>query len=188
MFSIVEIFKGGDNISSILEHLTNPARAKVYFEIAKAEQTVKTLLQTLPEISQPTMYRHIRALLDSGLIKIVGEKQVRGVIEKSYGINEDGVQEMQRIVEENDGTAYYELFIQYIAGVAQQFEAYSHVENINIIEDLSAFAMAPFYATKEEVMETLGKLAEIIQPLLANEATPERQLRSFCTILTPPQK
>jgi len=170
-----------------MEHLTNPARAKVYFEIAKAEQTVKTLLQILPEISQPTMYRHIKALLDCQLIKIVGEKQVRGVIEKSYGINEDAAPDIQRIIEENDGAAYFQLFIQYITGVAQAFEAYSHDPNINILEDFSAFAVAPFYATKEETMETLGKLAEIIQPLIGNEATPERQLRSFCTILTPPQ-
>jgi len=171
-----------------MEHLTNPARAKVYFEIAKTEQTVKTLLQTLPEISQPTMYRHIKALLDSDLIKIVAEKQVRGVTEKSYGINENAAPDLQRIIEKNDGVTYYQLFLQFITGVAQQFEAYSRAENINIIEDLTAFAIAPFYATNEEIMEALGKLAEAMQPLLQNEATPERQLRSFCTILTPPEK
>ena len=179
---------GGDIISKVIEHLTNPTRAKIFYEIVKADQTVKTLLQTLPEISQPTMYRHIKTLLDSGLILITSEKQVRGVTEKTYGINPNAAPDIQRIIEENDGDAYYKLFIQFITGVAQEFEAYSRAPNINILEDCSAFSLAPFYATKEELMEMMGKIAEIITPLMQNASTPERQLRSFYTILAPPKK
>ena len=180
--------RGGDNIKNMMEHLTNPTRAKIFIEIAKAEQTAKTLLELLPEISQPTMYRHIKALLDGGIITVASEKKVRGVTEKTYCMNAQMTHDIGKIVEENDGPAYYQLFVQYITAIAQQFEAYAHSPGINIIEDLAAFTTAPIYASREEIIAVSEKMAEIILPLMQNEPAPGRKLRNFCTILSPPQQ
>jgi len=175
-------------MSKIIEHITNPTRAKIFFEIISGEQvTAKHLLEKFTDISQPTIYRHLKALLAADMIKISGEKPVRGVIEKSYSVNAEMGADIANIIENNDGKGYLNLFVQYITGVTAEFNAYSQEENINIIEDVSAFSIAPFYATKEEIYEALMKIGEIIQPLIANEPTADRKLRNLCTIITPPK-
>jgi len=176
-------------MSKIIDHITNPTRAKIFFEILAGEQvTARHILEKFPDISQPTVYRHIRALIAADMIKIAGEKPVRGVIEKSYSANTEMGADIAHIIENNDGKGYLNLFIQFISGVTAEFNTYSDEENINIIEDVSAFSTAPFYATKDEIYDALMKVSEIIQPLIANEPTAERKLRSFCTIVTPPKK
>jgi len=174
---------------NFIEHLTNPTRSKIFFEIQSNPQiTTKALLKKLPDIAQPTLYRHIKAMLDGRLIKVTGEKQIRGAIEKSYSINIDFDQNIERIVTENDGKAYLQMFTQYIMGIIGEFKMYSETKNINIINDGSTFTTAPFYATTEELHEALMQIGDIVQSLVSNEPTMERSLRNFCTITTPPKK
>jgi len=174
--------------NQIIDHLTNPTRARIFFEIyIRGQLTVKDLLAKFTDISQPTIYRHIKALVDDNIIKVSGEKQIRGAVEKSYTVNEDTGADIARIIEENDSKGYFQLFMQFITNVMKEFKFYSETENINIIEDASGFSIAPVYATKDEIYEAMLKISEIIMPLMANEPTPQRKLRSVCIITTPPK-
>jgi len=174
--------------NKIVENLTNPTRARIFFEVHTKEQlTTKHLLDTFPDIAQPTMYRHLKAMLDDGILKVVEERKVRGAVEKTYAINLDFGADIERIVMENDGEGYLQLFTQYFMGIMAEFTEYSQAEGINIVEDLSAFATAPLYATNDEIVEALTKISEIIMPLTQNKPMAGRKLRNFCTILTPPK-
>ena len=175
--------------NKVIENLTNPTRVRIFFEIhGKERLTTKNLLDTFPEIAQPTMYRHLKAMLDDGMLKVVDERKVRGAVEKTYAINLDFGADIERIITENDGEGYLQLFTQYIMGIVAEFTEYSKSENINIVEDLSGFSVAPMYVTNEELVEALTKISEIIMPLLQNKPTEGRKLRNFYTITTLPPK
>jgi len=150
--------------------------------------TAKKLLEKFPDIAQPTLYRHLKAMLDDGILKVTGEKHIRGAVEKSYSVNMDMGLDIARIVEENDGKGYFQLFTQYITGVMGEFKAYTETKDIDILNDGSAFTAAPIFATQEEIIEAMTKIGEIIMPLVTNEQTPERRLHNFHIILTPPKK
>ena len=175
--------------SKIIDNLTNPTRSRIFFEIHANEPTAaQKLLKKFPDISQPTLYRHIKALLDDGMIKITGEKQVRGAVEKTYAINVNMGADIERIMETNDGEGFYRLFSQYMMNVAGQFKRYCESENINLAQDMAGFATAPLCATPEEFLEALQKISEIILPLVANETAPGRKLYNFYTISAPSAK
>jgi len=175
--------------NKVIDHLTNPTRARLFFAIHENEQlTAKQLMEKFPDITQPTLYRHLKAMLKDGILQIASEKQVRGMVEKTYAIHQDMGADISRIVEENDGEGFLQLFIQYITNITGEFAAYAKCENIDIIQDMPAFSVAPIYASREELIDALTKISEIILPLVANEPTPERQLRNFCIITTPPKK
>ncbi|MCL2287198.1 MAG: helix-turn-helix domain-containing protein [Firmicutes bacterium] len=175
--------------TKIVDHFTNPVRSRIFFEIHTNEgMTAKKLLEKFPDIAQPTLYRHLKTMLDEGMIKVAAEKHIRGAVEKSYSINVDLGADIERIVAENDGKGYFQLFMQYIMSIAGEFKTYSESEGIHIAEDLTGFSTAPVYATQEELIEAMMKISEIVLPLTQNEPTPERKLRSICTIITPPKK
>jgi len=175
--------------SKLIGNLTNPIRARIFFEIYAGEQpTAKKLLEKFPDITKTTLYRHLKAMLDAGIIIVAGEKQVRGVTEKSYAVNTDMGADIEHIVENNDGDGYFQLFTQYIMNIMSEFKAYCNSDNINIVGDCSGFSTAPLYATKEEVVEALQKISEIILPLVKNEPAPDRELHNLCTIIIPTKK
>ncbi|MFP4346140.1 MAG: helix-turn-helix domain-containing protein [Anaerolineales bacterium] len=46
--------------------------------------TATELAALLPRVSQRTLYRHLEALLEGGMIRIARSRQVRGAVEHSY--------------------------------------------------------------------------------------------------------
>jgi len=168
------------------EYLANPVRSRIFFQVQSSPNiTTKTLLEKLPDIAQPTLYRHIKAMLDGGVIKITGEKQIRGVVEKSYSIGIDFNKNIEKIITENDGTGYFHLFTQYLMGTMAEFRAYSESHNIDIVNDGSSFSTTSFYATPEELQEALAKIEDIVQDISQNEPTAGRALCNLCVISIP---
>ena len=175
-------------ISKFMENLSNPIRAKLLLELIAQEQlTTKELLEKFPDISQPTMYRHLKAMVTDGTLKVVGETQIRGTVEKSFAVSTDLQTNIERIVTENDGEGYLQLFTQYIISIMAEFKQYAEREKIDIQKDGSGFTIAPVYATLEELQEALIKVGEILMSLYQNKQTPERKLHNICIITTPPK-
>jgi len=174
--------------STLIDHITNPVRSKIFMEILSGEgMTAKKLLQKFADVTQPTMYRHLRAMLTDGVIIVTGEVQKRGTVEKTYAVNEDIGIDIERVVTENDGHGYLQLFLQYMTGLLAEFKHYAEADGIDIVGDGSAFTIAPFYATAEELLEAFVKMGEILMPLYTNEPTEGRMLRNFCIVVTPPK-
>jgi len=173
----------------IIEHFANPTRSKIFLEIFTGEQiTAKKLLEKLPDISQPTLYRHIKAMLDDGMIEVVGEKKIRGVVEKSYSAKFDWAADMERIVTENDGPGFMQIFLQYITGVINEFRTYCESDNVDIVGDGAGFSVAPICATDEEFQDAMMKIGEIIQSLITATPTEGSKLRSLYMVIVPPKK
>jgi DNA-binding PadR family transcriptional regulator len=174
--------------NALIENLSNPTLAKIILEIHERGQlTAKELLEKFPRVSQPTMYRYLKAMLADGTLKVTSEKQVRGTVEKSYSVAADFEKSIKRIVTENDGAGYLSLFASYLIGVMAEFRDYSERENIDILNDGSGFTIAPVYATTAELQEALLKVGEILQGLYRNKQTKERKLHNICLITTPPK-
>ena len=184
-------------LSNKIKYLMDPTKSKILLEVQKAMEstaestsegiTAKALLAKLPDISQPTMYRAIKALLAEDILQVAKETPIRGVVEKSYIVSPTFATDVTAIVENNDGAGYLNLFQQYVAGITADFAKYAGRENINILEDMVGFTVAPVYVTPGEFMELNQKIGELIMPLLAQEKTPERQLRNLGLIMGPPQ-
>ena len=172
--------------SKIVENIFSPGPGKIIIELMSHGQlTTKELLEKVPEISQPTMYRHLKSMVADGTIKVVAEKQIRGTVEKSYGLAVDLEADIQQILDENDGEGYFRLFSQYIMSMVNEFKKYTESEGIDLKNDGSGFTVAPVYATREEWMTTMTKIGEVMKDLIENENSPERNLYNFCLINIP---
>ena len=173
----------------LMECFLNPVKLKIFFEIEKhGTITAKELSQKDLDIPQATLYRHLKKMLEDGLIRVVEERKVRNVIEKIYEVVPDFRSDVEKIVTENDGIGYLGLFQQFIMALSREFEDYAKRADINIQEDGSGFRMLPFYATAEELQDLAVKMNEVIMPYYELEQTPERKLRNVGIIYTPPKK
>lgn len=67
--------------------LLHPVRLRIVLTAAGDEVTTADIAKRLPDVPQSTLYRHIAKLAGAGILDIVGERQARGAIERTYQVN-----------------------------------------------------------------------------------------------------
>ncbi len=171
-------------IKNLMEAMRNPIQSKLLLNFHTGNLTAKQLLEANKDIPQATIYRHLNKLAKEGIIKVVKENRIRGVVEKVYAFN---IELEQNSLEYLTGETYMNMFTEYMMGFMQEFRAYTAQENIDIANSGSGFSLIPIYATKEELLEVGAKITEILMPLSQNTPSAERLYRNIGIIVTPPK-
>ena len=68
--------------------LLHPVRMRVILALANRVLTTQQLADSLPDVPQTTLYRHINVLLDGGIVKVIRESKVRGTVERTLTLVE----------------------------------------------------------------------------------------------------
>lgn len=70
--------------------LLHPVRLRILQTLLGAgELTTAQLRDRLPDVPTASMYRHISALTEGGILEVVRERPVRGTVERSYRARQD---------------------------------------------------------------------------------------------------
>lgn len=74
----------------IIECFANPIKCKLLFEISsKGRVTAKQLAEIHSDITHATLYRYLKKMTADGILKVVGENQIRGTVERVYAVAPD---------------------------------------------------------------------------------------------------
>lgn len=69
--------------------LMHPVRMRILQTLLGADELTTTQLRDrLPDVSAATMYRHVAALTQAGILEVVRERPVRGTVERSYRVHQ----------------------------------------------------------------------------------------------------
>ena len=173
----------------LMECLSNPVMCRLLIEIEEQEQaTAKKLAKIYPDIPQATLYRYLSRMLKDDVLKVVEENKIRGTIEKVYALNYALEIDKLDMLKENAGEDYFRIFTQYAMGIMREFQEYTERSDINIPADGSGFWSTPLYLSKKEVEEVAVKIQDVLNPLLENTPTGDRQLHNIDVIITPPKR
>ena len=72
----------------IVEIVMNPARQRIFqYLLVNETGTVKEMRKALPDIPSASLYRHVKILLDNGILTVVEENRIRGTVESVYKLN-----------------------------------------------------------------------------------------------------
>lgn len=173
----------------LMDCITNPVKCKLLLEIySQGKATAKHLSDTYNDIPPATLYRHLKKMLNDGILQVIDETQVRGTVEKTYALAFNINDGMEAMLAENSGELYMQYFMQYIMGFAKQFQQYCQSPNINIKEDMTGFSLAPLYLSDEELTALATNISQIIGAVINNEPKPNRKLRTIGIIISPAEK
>ena len=65
----------------IVEIVMNPARQRIFqYLLVNETGTVKEMRKALPDIPSASLYRHVKILLDNGILTVVEENRIRGTV------------------------------------------------------------------------------------------------------------
>lgn len=163
--------------------VAQPLSMKIIRLLMNNELTVKEIKHHLTDVSQTSLYRHIKKMYDVGLLKITKEEIIKGIIKKTYTFaKENGVltkEELNNLTKDE----YEDLFMQFIAILISDFK--DNLENNKNFKTELDFYQAPVYLSKKESQEMRADLEKIIKKYLNNKNTKERKLNILSLTFMP---
>jgi Helix-turn-helix domain len=147
--------------------------------------TTSDLRRELPDVPPASLYRHVARLVDADVLTVVGERRVRGAVERTYvlrvaaaSINLDEVERMSR-------EDHRHAFMAFVAGLLSDVDRYLDREDFDPVRDGAGYRLAGLWLDDAEFAEFVRDLTRVIQPRLANAPKRGRRRRILGTVLLP---
>ena len=160
--------------------LFHPIRARIIIEISGGRQSAKELAEIMPNVPKTTLYRHIRALADGGILKVVEEIPIRGTVERVYALDMAATDPTPEELDQMTREDYEQAFTLFVAGILGDFTRYldsKGAEKIDIVADGLKFGKAQLHLTDMEFEALLTKVYGALEEVLGNEPSSDRKRR-----------
>lgn len=119
------------------------------------------------------------------MIEIVSERQVRGSVERTYGLIETATSLDADDVADATPEDHLRYFATFLGSVLSDFARYIQDDSADIGADGVGYRQVSLWLSDNELDELAAALRNVIEPLATNEASPERRQRRLSTILMP---
>lgn len=166
---ISEVIKMQDKYMKLV---MNPIRLRIIQYLMKNERgTTAEIKEELSDIPTTSLYRHMKLLLEGGCIEILEEKQLRGTVEKTYGLVNKPVGEM---TSEKANQIISEGLLSLMESFRQYF---SSGESVDPKADKLLFATSTIFLSDEEFEEVGEEVQKVIDQYLSNKPGEEGKQR-----------
>ena len=181
----VIVCKNKDTLVIARDLLLHPVRLRIVQALAGRAATPLELKNRLGDVAQASLYRHLAQLHDGGMIEIVSERQVRGSVERTYGLIETATSLDADDVADATPEDHLRYFATFLGSVLSDFARYIQDDSADIGADGVGYRQVSLWLSDNELDELTAALRNVVEPLAANEASPERRQRRLSTILMP---
>lgn len=166
--------------NSRVDLILHPIRARIIVEVSGRKITVKELADHMPDIPMTTLYRHINALTEGGILAVVEENQVRGTVERVYALDREATDITPEELSQMSKADYEQLFTLFVTSLLGDFLRYldSHEpENIDLVADGLKFGKVKLHLTEAEFEALQHQVYGAIESVVSNEPSPDRKPR-----------
>jgi DNA-binding transcriptional ArsR family regulator len=170
------------------ELLLHPIRLRIMTAIANTQMTASDLAEALSDVPQATLYRHINALVEGGLLLVVAENPVRGTVERVYAspsppsLNAEDLREMTK----QDYEKVFSLYVSLLMGdVHNYLSKKPDTGDLNILADGVTLSKGVLFLSDEEYEGMNKRILELMITASENKPAPERRRRMFTYLFVP---
>jgi len=162
----------------------HPVRIRVLTTLSGRQMTTKELAKELPEVSQPSLYRHIGLLIDAKMIKVVKEERIRGSVLRYLEVNTatDMKLDLKTVPIEHR----IEYFARYLLLMLQTYTKTLRSGKVDPATTPMPFLGVPLNLTDEELREVFQLVAGFVQERMDVMETDDRR-RFFMSFMAIPE-
>ncbi len=166
--------------NKIVKELLDPTNMKIVMYLMNNEYaTKKDLEEIVSDISQASLYRHLKSLVKNEILEIHSKEQKRGTYEKTYVLKYNPNDKLSEVVDKGNSKEIYEIFYTFIMAQLIDFENYLSIENFNLEDDRVGFRSFPLTLTNKESDEMNKEIAKILKKYMDIKSKENSRLRKF---------
>ncbi|MGH1561558.1 helix-turn-helix domain-containing protein [Mumia sp. DW29H23] len=160
----------------------HPVRLRIVQELGGRELTTAQLREALSDVSQATLYRHVATLVDAGIVAVVGERRVRGAVERTLALGDRLAHVDQVELRAMSDAQLRDAFLAFLGDVSASFDRAVRGGDASV-RDFLGFGVAPLYVTGDDLAVLQESLDELLAPFRVSREGGRRV--SLATILIP---
>ena len=145
--------------------------------------TVQQLAAQLGDVPAATLYRHVGALAAAGMLDVVGERPVRGTIERTYALDRDRAGLGPADVASASSDQLVQAFSTFAASLVTAYAGF--VNEPGAVAGEAAWFVTPLHLTDEQFAAFGAELQGVLQRALTSPPGPGSRRRTLATILIP---
>ncbi len=166
--------------------LLHPVRLRVVQALLGGRRLTTAQLQSeLAEVTPATLYRHVRTLLDGEILDVVGERRVRGAVERTYALRTEAASVQPEDLEHLTAEQHRGMFTTFVASLLADFDRYLDAGEVDLVADGVGYRQHAFWLTDEELVRLATDLSAALLPYALQEPEPGRTRRLFSTVVIP---
>ena len=167
------------------DQILHPVRLQILLTLGRSALTTQEIADRLPAVPKSSIYRHLKVLLDGGIIEVAATHPVKGIEEKVYAMPAPahvGPDDLASV----SADEHLRYFTTYVTALLQQFAAYLASAGVpDLVADRVGYSETHVYATDEEMDTFVRQLGEIAVPLAHNPPGAGRRPRKLAVIMHP---
>ncbi|MFD1212838.1 helix-turn-helix domain-containing protein [Arthrobacter sp. GCM10027362] len=165
--------------------LLHPQRIAILRALIPQARTAKQLAAILPTLPQATLYRHLNALLEAGILEVAEERQARGAVERSYTIAGGGAVLGTEDLAAATAEDHFRYFATFLAGLLGEYGHYLERPRPDLDRDGVGYREMVLNLTDQELRTMLAEIRNVVRTYSGREAGQDRTPRLFATVTMP---
>jgi len=172
----------GDDRTTLLLH---PVRLRILQAALGRQVTTSALAAALPDVPTASLYRHVSALIDGGVLEVVAERAVRGARERTLRVVLSAASlEAEDIVGLSAGQ-HLDGVTAFLGGVLQAASEYLAAPGADPAHDGFGYRQVALWADDEEHASLIAALRELLAAAAERGPGEGRRRRVLTTVLVP---
>lgn len=146
--------------------------------------------EVLGDIALATLYRHLKQLHEGGLLEVVDERQVRGTVERTYGVVTEATAIGADDLVDTDAEDHFRYFGTFVGTLLADYASYldnnyHEPGRVDLAADRVGFRQVPLWLSDDELDEVVAELSEALVSRMENRPAHGRRRRLFTSIVMP---
>lgn len=165
--------------------LVHPVRLRAIRALLQQPMTAADLQQVLGDVPQATLYRHLAALEEGGMIEVVERRQARGGTERTFAVVDGAGALGPEDVADATAEDHLRWFTTFVGTLLTDFAAYLDHSDADVVADRVSYRQVPLWLTDAEADDLIAQLRAVIVPAMELAPDGERRRRILTTMLVP---
>lgn len=168
--------------------ILHPVRFQIMQTLVDSEMTTQEISENLPAVPTSSIYRHLRILLDAGLVQVADTNQVKGIEEKVYrlGGKPHISQEDMTQYSREEVKRYFGAYLSYLLGGFSNYVDTS--ETLDMEGERVGYSDVIIYASPEEFTQLGESLNGLFESFAKNKPQKGRQRQLISIISFPVER
>ena len=169
---------------SAADALLHPVRLRIVQALVGRELTTLQLQRVVENVPIATLYRHVNKLVEAGFVKVVGERQVRGSIERTLAVVEASLPLKDLPSKHPDEMIRH--FATFLGTLLHGFGRYAHSDVTKDAREAGVgYSATPLWLSDDELAALAEKLRSHVDTARNNRSDGNRRRRLLSIVLYP---
>ena len=165
--------------------LVHPVRLRAIRALVREPMTAAELQEVLGDVAQATLYRHLAALEEGGIIEVVDRRRARGSVERTFGVVEGATLLGPDDLADASADDHLRWFTAFVGTLLHDFAAYLDTPDADVVADRVGYRQVPLWLTDDELDELAAELRAAVERRVDLAPDGERRRRILTTIVVP---